>query len=265
MTSSIRHKRPELDRFGPIRALGGAPGSPRDGAPPAEARTRADASPLDTISRAVEGAYGVIEDYMRQGQGFARTTESQRESTGPSAPDPRRLTERMFQSASDLAALWLDYAQATLDRRATSAPSGGTGPSGPAAPHVGGFDIGGTPAGPSAPSAPSAPASRVEATRSPALDVPSISIDIVSKRRAEVTVELKPGALGAALAAHDLRSGYPGLTRISGVTAEPKPSENRIAIGIEVPDVLPAGIYSGLIVDTVTNLPQGTLSVRVFD
>jgi hypothetical protein len=261
MTSSIRHKRPELDRFGPIRALGGAPGSPRNGASPAGERPKVDASPLDTISRAVEGAYGVIDDYMRQGQGFARTTESQREPTAPAAPDPRRLTERLFQSASDLAALWLDYAQAAMDRRTPSGP-GGAPSGGSPAPHVGGFDIGDAPAGQGAPTP---PASRVDTARSPVADAPTVSIDIVSKRRVEVTVELKPGALHAALAAHDLRSGYPGLTRISGVTAAPRPLDNRIVIGLEVPDALPAGIYSGLIVDTVTNLPQGTLAVRLFE
>jgi hypothetical protein len=261
MSSSIRHKRPELDRFGPIRRFGGVLG--RDGAPWTESRSERDPSSPRPVARAVELGYSVIEEYIRQGQAFARSAGSQRGPEGPAAPDPRRLTERMYQYASDLAAVWLEYAQTTMGqtRPPGAEPGSPPGPH-PPAPHVGGFDIGSD----SAPTRSSvAPASGSDTTDRAPLDAPGVSIDIVSKRRAEVTVELKPGSVHAALSVHDLRPRDPRLPRISGVTIDAKPSENRVVVRLDVPDDRPAGTYTGLVVDSVSNLPQGTLSVRVFE
>jgi hypothetical protein len=263
MSSSMRRKRPELDRFGPIRGFGGVWGPPRDGTVPAENPPKGDTSSPSAVSRAVELGYSVIEEYIRQGQAFARGAGSQRGPEGPVAPDPRRLTERMYQYASDLAAVWLEYAQITTGQTSLRGTPPGSAPGArPAAPHVGGFDIGSDPA-PAHPSGP--PPSGAGAPERTSLEAPGVSIDIVSKRRAEVTVELKPGSAQAVLSAHDLRLRDPQLPRISGVTVDPKPSENRVVVRLEVPDDRPAGTYTGLIVDAVTNLPQGTLSLRVFE
>jgi hypothetical protein len=257
MSSSSRQKRPELDRFGPIRRFGGALGSIGDGGGSAEGRPGRDASTSGTVSRAVELGYSVIEEYIRQGQAFARTAGPQRGPGEPSAPDPRRLTERMYQYASDLAAVWLEYAQTTMSQAPPPGASSAAPGSRPAAPHVGGFDIGSE-------TAPARSSTGPDATGRPSLDPPGVSVDIVSTRRVEVTVELKPGSVHGALCAHDLRPGDPQLPRISGVTIDPVPSENRVIVRLKVPDDRPAATYTGLIVDAVSNLPQGTLSVRVF-
>lgn len=262
MPSSTRQKRPELDRFGPVRKFGGA-GPSRDGAVRPDKGSSVDPAGLGTVSRAVELGYQVIEEYMRQGQSFARAAAGQRGSEEPPSPDPRKLTERMFQYASDLASVWLEYAQVAAGQAtAASTASGGAAGRAPVAPHVGGFDIGSesVPRRPSVQSAsPSGPMD------SASLGGPCVSVDIVSKRRTEVTVELKPGACGAVLVAYDLRSHEPHLPHITGVTIEPKPAENRVVVRLHVPDDRPAGTYAGVIVDKVSNLPQGTLAVRIFE
>jgi hypothetical protein len=205
----------------------------------------------------------VIEEYMRQGQSFARAAAGQRGSEEAPSPDPRKLTERMFQYASDLASVWLEYAQVAAGQPPpVGTASGGTAGRAPAAPHVGGFDIG-SESGPPRPSV--RPVGPADPTLTASLGGPGISVDIVSSRRTEITVELKPGSGGAALVAYDLRPHDPQLPPIAGVTIEPKPTENRVVIRLDVPHDRPPGTYTGVIVDKRTNLPQGTLAVRIFE
>jgi hypothetical protein len=234
--SSPRHKKPELNRHDPVRHFAGVFGSsPNPTAP----------SPEGAVSRGVEMGYRVIEQYMRQGQTFAQAGWPSR-SSDASPTDPQKLTERMFQYASDLAGVWLEYAQAVGQASPSPASPGPARPA-PAAPHVGGFDIG----------------SRVDPGSSAV--PPRVSIDVVSRKRVELTVDLKPGAAATPLRVFDLRAGDPALPRISGVTIEALPQDHRVVVRIELPDDQPAGVYAGVIVDLESNVPHGTLSVRVFD
>jgi hypothetical protein len=257
--SSPRTKRPELERQAPIRKLGGSLEPAMNGVGSAETGGESDASPPpDIVTRGVELGYRVIEDYMRQGQTFARTAASQRAPSETPAPDPKKLTERMFQYASDLAAVWLEYAQTSMGQQ----PASGVSTAHPAAPHVGGFDMG---PGAASTGASAPPMHGSYAPSRASLGVPAVSVDIVSNRRTEVTVELRAGAAQSGLSAHHLRRRDLETSRISGVTIDCMPAENRVVVRLEVLDDHPAGTYTGLIVDSESNLPQGTLSVRVHE
>jgi hypothetical protein len=92
----------------------------------------------------------------------------------------------------------------------------------------------------------------------------ALAIDLASKKRAEVTLDLKPGA-PTALSAHELRAADPNLPRIGPVVIEMQPDQQRVVVRIRVPDTQPAAIYNALILDDATNLPRGTLTVRIAD
>ena len=241
----------------------------------------------------VDLGYRVIEEYMQQGQAFARAVFP----TGAPAglPDPRKLNERIFKYASDLAAAWLEYVQTLSGSGAMGWPTPGTPDTATAAAHggnafdsarraptgqLGPFDMPGptnghasTPANghakPPPPTAPAADAPAREAAahgdaREAAYPPFALAIDLASKKRAEVTLDLKPGA-PTALSAHELRAADPNLPRIGPVVIEMQPDQQRVVVRICVPDTQPAAIYNALILDDATNLPRGTLTVRITD
>jgi hypothetical protein len=198
------------------------------------------------VPAGVDLGYRVIEEYMRQGQDFARSMWSPSGTLDPATMDPRRLTERMFQYASDLAATWLEFVQATM----AGAPASGSGAPAPRPPTMGGFDIHRP-----APEGPPAPPGESKDLL--------VSVDVSATQRVEVSVDLRPAA-ATTLAVHDLRAAEAGAPRIAGVTVE-RQADERWLVRVVVPDGQPAGTYSGLIVDRETNLPKGTLAVRVYE
>ena len=265
MSSATRKRRPDLDRHEPVRRFDGVFGRRPDAVRPDPVHTNG-AGPVgaNTVAQGVDAGYRVIEDYIRQGQAFARSAVSPR-SSAASASDPQRLTERMVQYASDLAAVWLEYTRITMGQPPAAAPSTTSAPTG-RAPDVGGFDIGSVPARARAPA--SGPNGRVGtegADHAPRPETPRISIDIRSKLRAEISVELRPGSARLPLEAHDLRHRDPGIERISAVVLEVAPEDNRVSIRLAIDGGQPAGTYTGVIVDAESNLPQGSLSVRLFE
>ncbi len=257
--SMPRHKRPELGRSEPIRHFSGVFGSPPNrGSANESPVSGAPVLPMDAVARGVSMGYRVIEQYMRQGQSFAQAGWPSRSSGGSVALDPQRLAERMFQYTSDLAGIWLEYAQAMRWVSPPTSPSPSTSPSAPAAPHVGAFDI--------------APRRDVANEATHPVDVgrasmtpPRVSIDVVSSKRVELAVDLKGGAAGRCLRVFDLRAADPAMPRISAVTIEGHPQDDRVVVRLVVPEGQPAGVFTGVVVDSESNLPFGTLSVRVFD
>ncbi len=254
MSPPSRFKRPELDRSEPIRSMTALFGPPRNGAPP-RAADAAGASPgKDGVSRGVDLGYRVIDEYMRQGQSLARTMWSPRLAQETLGSDPQQLAGRMYQYASDLAGAWLEYMQAMMAQVPASPPPQ------PGAHAVGGFGLGTNGKTPEAKPPPPPAEARVEAPTAP-----SVSVQVSSRRRTEVTVDLKPGSLDALLSVYDLRARDSALPRISGVAADVSKADHRVTLRIEVPDGQPPGVYTGVIVDEASNLARGTLMVRVFE
>jgi hypothetical protein len=268
MSSPNRPKRPQLDRSAPLRNLDGIFGARRSSVASGRNGSLNGGTPAggDTVSRGVDVGYQVINEYMRQGEAFARAAWWQRPSGGPAesrpGPDPQRLTERMFQYASDLASTWLEYVQATLGQGPLATPRSPIPAASPqTTTDVGGFDIDREEPRSSKPAA----AAKSETDHTTVPSVPAVSIEITSNRRTEITVDLKPGSAEATLSVHDLRAKDPALPRISGVKIETNPTENRVTVRIEVPDDRSPATYTGLVVDEVSNLPKGTLSVRLYE
>ncbi len=119
-----------------------------------------------------------------------------------------------------------------------------------------------------APAAPSAPeAAAPSAGPAPGAPVSSESPDrvfvsVASQRRVESVLELRRGSWSA-LAAHALRPEGHEAPAIRGVTIEARPEESLLRVSVVVPAEQGPGVYNGMIVDTASNLPRGTLTVRV--
>lgn len=254
-----RARRPDLPRTEPERSFAGvfSPGEPKNGpAPGAPVGTPRSAKGRPPgVSDGVSAGYQVIEDYIRQGQEFARKFWSATPTGATSARN--NVAERMIRSASDLASLFSEFLQTvTLP---PNRPSPGSAP-------IPDFGLPGSAQG-QAPEAPRAPNGRPKAAGDPHADAepaPTIWIDVRSRRRVEVSVDLRPGEWRRALVAHDLRAADPSVPRIAGPRIETPAKERRVVVRLLVPDRQPPGVYSGLIIDGKTNLPCGTLALRIW-
>jgi hypothetical protein len=213
--------------------------------------------------------YQVIEEYMRQGQAFARAAWAPyMPQERPEGGDARALTERMFQYASDLATVWLQYVQVmTAQTSGAGTPKSSSERAAPGA-GIGGFDLGTKPAAPTEPPAwGGRPVGKAGAPDGASTQAASgkVSIEIACRRRAKVNVDLRGPIANASPCAHDLRARDSSLPRITEVSIETAPPTDDVLVRIVVPDEQPPATYSGLIVDDITNLPMGTLTVQILE
>jgi len=258
-----RVRRPELPRTEPERAFtgvfSGGPDAGRGaeagrangagrGAPRPDPREGAGRAP--GVADGVTAGYQVIEDYIRQGQEFARKFWS----AAPTGSNTRNnVAERMIKSASDLASLFSEFLQTvTLP---PNRPSPGSAP-------IPDFGLPDPPPAANGHTKAHAGAGAAPGTEgAPEAAAPAIWLDLSSRQRVEVSVDLRPGPWRRALVAHDLRG--PAAARLAGPRIETEAGERRVVVRLKVPDRQPPGVYSGLIIDGKTNLPCGTLAVKV--
>ena len=76
-------------------------------------------------------------------------------------------------------------------------------------------------------------------------------------------LELRRGS-GGPLVAHALRPEGHDAPAISGVQVEVQ-EDGAVRVAVDVPSNQPPGVYNGMIVDPSSNLPRGTLTVRVIE
>lgn len=252
MAQHERLKRPPLERQEPDRAFSRLFTGKAEPVAKADVDQSPPGSSADPIAHGVALGYQVIDEYLALGQNAARkaTVRPPQELSALA----ERASERMVHYATDFAVAWLDYLQAA-SRTVPSAASSVSGEV-PIPP----FDLGvaSTPARAvgqqAAPSTPFSPAEGAPA---------ALCVALHCSRPAEVSVDVKPGALLLKLHAHDLRPGLDTTSRIGGVVLETDPGANRITVRIVVHDDIPPGVYAGLIVDAEQNLPRGSLCVRI--
>lgn len=183
----------------------------------------------DPITESVRAGYRIVEQYLEQSRSAAAGMAPRSTSAANVLGD---LTSRMVRTTADLFEVWfqmLDATGATRPQAAQAAP--GQAPAPPANGHV--------------------------------FAGASVQVRVDSSRPASVAVDLGPRAIGAALAAHDLRSEDETLPRIRGVVVEPCADGAAFSVVVAIPDDQPDGTYNGMIVDSATSSPVGTISVRV--
>jgi hypothetical protein len=243
-----RLTRPTPERTGPIRSwsslLGGAapPNAPPETEPAApQAKTGGDGAGPGAVQRGVDLGYKVFEEYLRQGQAFARAiSPSAAGAPGAALTDLPALTSRMFRYASDFASVWME-AMSTMVTQATSSSSSPFAPPPPFS----------SPSSSSSSSSSPSPSSR-----------PRVELHLHSSRPADITVALDDGAADRLLAAADLRPRR-GAARIGPVTVKRDARRGSVAFHVRVPPSAPKGTYTGKVVDRDTEDEVGVLTVKV--
>jgi hypothetical protein len=242
-TSRKRAKKPSLKRDKPIRSW-----SKVFGEPPAAKSAKSAKSPAGTVADGVRLGYQVIDDYLTKGQEAARNIGGVGGETLKAASgEVQRLTQRMLQYASDLASAWMELLQtmtttsfANEEATAAAKPSPGPGRRSEKQP-------------------PAAAQAQPDASDQPC----SVSLEIESPLPTETTVDLRRRAIAAPVDVQPLSSDDPRAPRIIGVTIEPLQAAGRVLVRLRVPPAQPTGLYRGLIIERATNLPCGTMAIRV--
>lgn len=241
---TARYRKPNLSRAQPIRRLGGVRG--RETPQPAAASTL-HAAPVTpaTVADGVRAGYQVIEDYLRQGRESAEQTRAAPPPSAAAAPHaPDKLTERFFQYAHDMTAVWLELMQATvLGAVQPSAAGQGAG------------------AGPFELRSAKTPAAVSSKSAHPAL---ACAIQLRSARPVEARCELFEDA-SCELSLGELRAQDPSLPNLGGVTLSRDGRSGRLLVGLRIDPMQPAAAYSGLILDRATQAPAGIVHVRVWE
>jgi hypothetical protein len=243
MPPDERPKRPQLSRTDAIRSWSALFGV-GDNAGGKEAQ-----QPGDVIARSVELGYRVVDEYIRQGRKAAERLGGP--SLGPAAlgGDVTELGARMMRYATEMMGLWMQLADATMGAGAPRSAAPAASPA---------------PASEETPSArPGASDATVGSSPPRAGDGVRVRIEVASLWPTEVWLDLRPEGVHVPVVAHALRAGDPALPRLDDVTFSNGALDEPPLLRVRIPPSQPAGIYNGLLIDSRTSRPVGTVSVRV--
>jgi hypothetical protein len=243
MSARDRLRRPSLDRSAPLRRASTLfePAS-ADGE-----NAGATEGLAGVMSRSVELGYRVVDEYIRQGRRAAERLRSRSFSVESVQSDVQDASMRVAQYASEFASVWMDMLRVAAG---AGAPRG----SASQATH---------PFSGERPEPECSPA-HGEATSVTSQSRARIALQVVSARPTETTLDLRPYAFGPLLV-HALRSADAERPRITDVAYTPATDSATATIRVRVPDDLPAGTYSGLLLEPESSRPAGLLSIRVFE
>ena len=240
MDKPERLHRPDPARTEPIRdfmsymrsaGLGAQPTTPSH-----DAATTVDDAPAadQAVAHGVKLGYAVIDEQIRQGEKLA---ERLRQVAGKPGAMPGvevgTLIERALNVYKDMGALAVAAVETLvrspmLQSGVARAWSGAQGTAAPAQASTTAFGF-----------------------------------ELSSSRRTQVTLEIKPQAVTVMPVVHALHAANPALPPLAGVRFQFDPASAAPVLHVDVPDSQPAGTYMGVVVDSATEEPCGTLSVRV--
>lgn len=217
-------------------------GAPSEGAPPGasanetqgQAASAAGAAAFGSVAaRGVELGYQVIEEHIRQGrEQAARTSRQQGSHLETLTADLQVLTERSLIYVNDAMSLGMKLLGA-ITQSAPAPPADGWDPS----------------------------ATTAERMAPPP---PAMSVAVASRRAAEVQLDLHPhvdqveNMTCDGLRARDTSRPVIDQVRLMMNGGAP-------VLRVEVDDEQPADLYTGLLVDSASGRPLGTLTVRIYD
>lgn len=269
---SERFRRPPLERDRPLRnwsTLFGsaatrvtAEGASAASAPGPAATASGAASLADTVGL----GYRVIDEYLRQGQRFAETWSGVAAGGGRASDanaDVRALLQQALELGLGFTGVWVEALSRMAARTEGAVPGGNDGGASGKAPVVpfASEPAAATPMAnePEQASEPAAPAR--ESVQVNGVD---LTVEVTCSRPTKTAVWLRPGASGALLV-HALRSDASDHPPIHAVSVEPRASgdESGFVVRVAIGPQQPPGVYNALIIDALSNLPRGTLSVEV--
>ncbi len=193
---------------------------------------------MDPAFEAVNDAYRVIDEYLRQGQQMARSMWLPYGEARMPGPDWGPTVERLTRVTGDVAMAWLEMFQ---QWSSTAAGSG----SAPASPFA------------------ATPDSRSQSPYDDADGGLGFSVSVESPRPVTLSVELHPGVRPESVRVGSLACGDPSIRAIQSVALEPPDEQSAWRLRCVVPAEQPPGVYNGLILDRVSERPRGTISLCV--
>jgi hypothetical protein len=233
MDEPERLHRPELPRDRPIRDFMSYVRGPAS----EQRASNGGASVIDdAVSEGVKLGYSVIDEQIKQGERLAERLRPGGRRDGGAPPDLSGLIERALNIYKDFGALALAAAE-TLARN---------------------------------PSVQSGLHRAFRGDRDPATTTSSrsshvgpIAIEINSSRRVTVKLEKQPFPEGFSAHVHELRAIAASVPPLKTVGFTTDADTSAPVLRIHVDDAQPAGVYSGIVVDAVSNEPWGAISIRI--
>jgi hypothetical protein len=189
----------------------------------------------DPLAEGVELAYSVIEKYIAEGRRTAEGLSNQPYATRAPNDNLQVLVERMLRFQAETLPLWIETL-ATLVRVDT--PRNGYAPASDVWPHSNG-------------------AQNVEAM--------AVTIEVISLRPVQVSVELRPNSEPQSLVALGLSAVDSGKPILKDISLVPDEVAGRLKLRLRIPESQPPGTYSGVIVNRESGETRGTLSIRIGD
>jgi hypothetical protein len=239
MSDRKRLHRGDPVRVGPIRdfsklysrpdsASGPHPTKPM----PSDAPRKAGGGPL---AEGVEVAYSVIDKYIAEGRRTAEGFSSQPYSTRATNDNLQEVLERLLRFQTEMLPLWIETL-ATLVK-----------------------------VDPSRNGHSSAPDTRPHTNGGQKVETMAVSIEVVSVRPVQVSVELRPNSDAKSLVSLGLHAVDSSKPALSDISLAPDEVPDRIKLRLRIPESQPAGTYSGVIVNRESGEARGTLSIRIAD
>lgn len=187
------------------------------------------------LAKGVELAYSVIEKYIAEGRRTAEGFSSQPYTTRTGNDNLQEILERVVRFQAEILPLWIETLATLVEVDPTRKDDK------------------------------AAPAARPNPNGRHSAETMAVSIDVVSLRPVQVSVELRSNSEARSLVALGLSaidSSKPPLTNIGIV---PDEILGRVKLRIRIPDGQPSGAYSGVIVNRDSGETRGTLSIRIAD
>jgi hypothetical protein len=226
-TEPLRHAATYLREPGPEGAdgIGSAP-------PDAEA---------DAVAHGVRLGYKVIEEQILQGQRLAQRLGKATGGLGAAGSgEVNVLIERVLGLYKEVGKLCVDAVESVARNPALRS----------------GF----------ARAAASATAAPGASARGQAAEAPAgvrFAVEVASRRRAQVTLDLGLSAASFVPRVHALHAADATIAALTTVSFDLDPALPEPMLRIEVPDTQPPATYTGVVVDSASNEPRGTVSVRL--
>jgi hypothetical protein len=240
MSDRKRLRRADPVRVAPVRNFsklytphdsvnGTGPDKPAQSDAPRKVRS---AGPL---AEGVKLAYSVIDKYIAEGRRTAEGIGSQPYPTRAPNDNLQDILERILRFQSEMLPLWIETL-ATLVKVAPSRNGSGAGPKPEPRPGAG-----------------------------PKSDTMAVSIEVVSLRPVQVSVEIPPNCEAQSLVALGLSAVDPRKPVLTDISLVPDEVMGRIKLRLRIPENQPSGTYSGVIVNRDSGETRGTLSIRIAD
>lgn len=201
--------------------------------------------PADSVvSRAVELGYKVIQEQIEQGQHIAEQLTSGNIDPGMMNSNASELTERVLRFYSDMGALWIEMLESVFRNPAMGEMFSKLMPD--ANGRMNGFAGNGA----------SAPRTNGHS---------HIPVEIVSSEPtgARVSVDLHTDCSYELLAVYALHAKDPKLSPIAEITFVAASDEWPATIRVFIPAGQASGTYSGLVMNTASDEPAGTMCVLI--